>query len=54
VLLQPLAFALSYLLATPAPDYRFLYPSTLVIQCVVLSWAFSWISGGPASRSKIT
>lgn len=43
-LLQPLAFALSYLLATPEPDYRFLYPSTLVIQCLALSWALGGIS----------
>jgi hypothetical protein len=43
-LLQPLAFYLSYLLATPEPDYRFLYPSTLVMQCVALSWALGEIS----------
>ena len=49
-LLQPLAFSLSYLLATPEPDYRFLYPSTLVIQCVALSCAFSWILGGLAQK----
>jgi hypothetical protein len=54
MLLLPLAFSLSYLLATPEPDYRFLYPSTLVIQCVVLSCAFScafsWILGGLAQK----
>ncbi|HEY2291537.1 MAG TPA: hypothetical protein VGM86_12625 [Thermoanaerobaculia bacterium] len=49
-LLQPLAFSLSYLLATPEPDYRFLYPSTLVIQCVVLSWALGWLAQKPTGR----
>ncbi|PYQ64431.1 MAG: hypothetical protein DMF53_07440 [Acidobacteria bacterium] len=50
VLLQPLAFSLSYLLATPEPDYRFLYPSTLVIQCVALSWMLGWALGGTLQK----
>ena len=48
VLLMPLAFYLSYLLAAPEPDYRFMYPSTLALQAVTLSWllgaAGSWFS----------
>jgi hypothetical protein len=52
-LLLPLAFALSYLLATPAPDYRFLYPSTLVIQCVALSWGLGWLARERAGRAPL-
>jgi hypothetical protein len=51
VLLQPLAFSLSYLLATPEPDYRFLYPSTLVIQCVALSGLLGWLAQKPTGRA---
>lgn len=51
VLLQPLAFYLSYLLATPEPDYRFLYPSTLVIQCVVLSTLLGGLAQKPTGRA---
>jgi hypothetical protein len=50
VALLPLAFSLSYLLATPEPDYRFLYPSTLSVQCMALSCAFSWILGWLAQK----
>ncbi|HEY4590428.1 MAG TPA: hypothetical protein VII86_14470, partial [Thermoanaerobaculia bacterium] len=50
-LLQPLAFYLSYLLATPEPDYRFLYPATLVIQCIVLSWALGGLAQKPTGRA---
>ena len=38
VMLLPLSFALSYLLAAPAADYRFLYPATLVVQAMTLAW----------------
>jgi hypothetical protein len=38
VMLLPLSFALSYLLAAPAGDYRFLYPSTLAMQGMTLAW----------------
>jgi hypothetical protein len=48
VLLMPLAFYLSYLLAAPEPDYRFMYPSTLALQGVTFSWllgsACAWFS----------
>ncbi|MFL6232583.1 MAG: hypothetical protein ACJ76N_05560 [Thermoanaerobaculia bacterium] len=51
VALLPLAFSLSYLLATPEPDYRFLYPSTLVAQCVTLSWLLGWLAQKPTGRA---
>ena len=38
LLLIPLGYYLSYLFATPMFDFRFMYPSTLMIQCVTLSW----------------
>jgi hypothetical protein len=53
VLLLPLAFSFSYLLATPAPDYRFLYPSTLAIQCVALAWGVGWLARGRAGRAPL-
>jgi len=37
VLLLPLTFYLSYLLAAPAHDYRFMYPATLVLQAVTFA-----------------
>jgi hypothetical protein len=37
VLLIPLGYYLSYLFATPVHDFRFMYPATLMVQCVVLS-----------------
>jgi len=41
VLLLPLAFYLSYLLAAPSHDYRLMYPSTLVVQAVSFAWLLS-------------
>lgn len=38
VLLVPLGYYFSYLFASPAHDFRFMYPSTLMVQCVTLSW----------------
>jgi hypothetical protein len=38
VLLVPLGYYLSYLFAAPVHDFRFMYPSTLMTQCVTLSW----------------
>ncbi len=38
VLLVPLGYYASYLLAAPVDDFRFMYPSTLAVQCVTLSW----------------
>lgn len=38
VLLLPAGYYLSYLAATPMFDFRFMYPSTLMVQCVALSW----------------
>jgi hypothetical protein len=48
LLLVPLGYYLSYLLATPAHDFRFMYPSTLMVQCVTLSW----IVGGLAAAAR--
>jgi hypothetical protein len=37
VLLVPLGYYLSYLFAAPVHDFRFMYPSTLMVQCVTLA-----------------
>ncbi len=37
VLLLPLTFYLSYLMAAPANDYRFMYPATLVLQTITFT-----------------
>ncbi len=36
--LIPLGFYLSYILATPGIGYRFMFASTISIQCMLLSW----------------
>jgi hypothetical protein len=41
----PLSYYLSYLLGTPAPDYRYMYPSTLVMQAIVVSLVLTKILG---------
>jgi hypothetical protein len=51
LLLVPLGYYLSYLAATPEHDYRFMYPSTLMVQCVTLAWALSWLASRSWSRS---
>jgi hypothetical protein len=50
VLLIPLGYFLSYLFATPMHDFRFMYPSTLMVQCVTVSWALGWALGGLAQK----
>jgi hypothetical protein len=50
VTLIPLAYYASYLLATPMHDFRFMYPSTLMAQCVTLSWGLGWALGGLAQK----
>lgn len=45
--LLPLSFTASYLLAAPAHDYRFLYPSTLAVQGVTLAWLMALASSAP-------
>jgi hypothetical protein len=52
LLLVPLGYYLSYLAATPEHDYRFMYPSTLMVQCVTLSWLLSWCASRSWSRSR--
>lgn len=51
VLLLPLAFYLSYLPATPAHDFRFMYPATLVMQAITFASLFSWIQFALIQRS---
>lgn len=51
VLLIPLGYFLSYLLATPMHDFRFMYPSTLMVQCVTVSWALGGLAQKPAGRA---
>lgn len=41
VLLMPLAYYFSYLLAITGDDFRFMYPATLLVQVVALSLLFS-------------
>ena len=48
VLALPLAYAASYLPATPVPDFRFLYPSTLWIQCAAIAVALSAVIAAAA------
>ncbi|HEY2291536.1 MAG TPA: hypothetical protein VGM86_12620 [Thermoanaerobaculia bacterium] len=52
LLLVPLGYYLSYLAATPTHDYRFMYPSTLMVQCVTISWLLSWLASRSWSRSS--
>ena len=52
VLLLPLAFYLSYLPATPAHDFRFMYPATLVMQAITFASLFALIQrSGRRSRT---
>jgi hypothetical protein len=48
-LLMPLAYYFSYLLAAPVPDFRFMYPSTLLIQGLTLA---ALGGAGISSRQK--
>ena len=41
VLLIPLGYYLSYLLACTGDDFRFMYPATLLVQVIALSLLFS-------------
>jgi hypothetical protein len=50
LLLAPLGYYLSYLAATPTHDFRFMYPSTLMIQCVTLSWLLGGLAQKPTGR----
>lgn len=51
VLLVPLGYYASYLLATPIHDFRFMYPATLAVQCVTLSWLIGTLAQKPAGRA---
>ena len=54
VLLIPLGYYLSYLFATPVHDFRFMYPATLTVQCVVLSGLLGAAISAHGSRSSTT
>ncbi len=47
VMLLPLGYFLSYLMAAPVEDFRFMFPSTLFVQCVTLAA----LLGAVATRS---
>lgn len=51
VLLIPLGYYLSYLFATPVHDFRFMYPATLMVQCVALSGLIGGLAQKPAGRA---
>lgn len=45
----PLAYYLSYLVATPVHDFRFMYPATLAVQCFLFAGAVGiWVRKAPA------
>ena len=50
MLLIPLGYYLSYLFAAPVHDFRFMYPSTLAVQCVTLSWMLGGFAQKPTGR----
>ncbi|HEX3554159.1 MAG TPA: hypothetical protein VIA62_13115 [Thermoanaerobaculia bacterium] len=50
VLLLPLAYSLSYLPAAPAADFRFLFPATLVVQCVTVAALLGGLAQKPRGR----
>ena len=57
VLLLPLAYHASYLLAAPAADYRLMYPATLVLQVMMVAWLLGLVASAlrrstAAARSR--
>jgi hypothetical protein len=54
VLLIPLAYYLSYLAATPGHDFRYMYPATLLIQCVTASWVLGVLAAREQARRRST
>jgi hypothetical protein len=50
-LLVPLAYYFSYLLAATVPDFRFMLPATLMIQCLTLAAAAGGLAQKPAGRA---
>ncbi len=52
VLLIPLGYYLSYLFAAPVHDFRFMVPSTVMVQCVTLAAAAGhFLAQKPAGRA---
>jgi len=55
LMLVPLAYYLSYLAATPGHDFRYMYPATLLVQCVTASWLLGeWAARTRARRRSMT
>src|SRR5436305_1900504 len=54
LLLIPLAYYFSYLAATPGHDFRYMYPATLLIQCVTASWALGELAVREQARRRST
>ena len=42
ILLIPLFYYLSYLIASTGPQFRFMFPATLISQVIFLSWIFTY------------
>jgi hypothetical protein len=53
LLMVPLGYSFSYLPATPVPDFRFLYPSTLWVQCVTVAAALGALGTGPLRQKPM-
>lgn len=51
VLCVPLGYYLSYLLAAPVHDFRFMYPATLAVQCVTFAGLAALIPQKPSGRA---
>jgi len=55
LMLIPLAYYFSYLAATPGHDFRYMYPATLLVQCVTASWLLGeWAARKRARRRSMT
>lgn len=52
VLLIPLAYYLSYLAATPGHDFRYMYPATLLVQCVTASAVLGELAAREQARRR--
>jgi hypothetical protein len=50
--LPPLLFYLSYLPATAGRDYRYMYPSTLVLQVITLAAVLGWLAARVTRRQQ--
>ena len=53
VLLLPFTYYASYILASTGPDFRFMYPATLLVQVVTLSLVFVYITSFFGKRKSL-